>query len=85
MTKYKVVITKSAQRQLDKLPDSVATHLEEKMLELEDNPRPQGCIKLKDREGYRIRVGDYRIIYGVEDKILIVTILMLGHRREIYR
>jgi mRNA interferase RelE/StbE len=48
------------------------------------NPRPQGCKKLKGRSGYRIRKGDYRIIYDIYDDILVVDVIAAGHRREIY-
>jgi len=54
------------------------------MLALENDPRPPGCKKLKGRLGYRIRVGDYRIIYEIQDKILLVTVLDVGNRSEIY-
>ncbi len=48
------------------------------------NPRPHGCKKLKGRDGYRIRVGDYRIIYNIFDNILTVDVVALGHRKDIY-
>jgi mRNA interferase RelE/StbE len=51
---------------------------------LTDNPRPNGYKKLKGQDGYRIRVGDYRIIYQIQDKILVVEVIDLGHRKEIY-
>ncbi|MGA0557011.1 type II toxin-antitoxin system RelE family toxin [Larkinella sp. VNQ87] len=51
---------------------------------LADNPRPFGCKKLKGRKGYRIRVGDYRVVYEINDGILVVLIIDVGHRREIY-
>ncbi len=54
------------------------------MLTLENNPRLPGCKKLKGPLGYRIRVGDYRIIYEIQDKILLVTVLEVGNRSEIY-
>ena len=60
-------------------------HYENKMLELENNPRPSGCKKLQGRNGYRIRSGDYRIIYEVEDKIITVTVIDVGHRKDIYQ
>lgn len=69
---------------MHKLPNALATQLEEAMLTLEDNPRPPGCKKLKGRLGYCIRVGDYRIIYEIQDKILLVTVLEVGNRSEIY-
>lgn len=53
---------------------------------LEENPRPSGCVKLAGDENlYRIRVGDYRIVYEIRDSVLIVTIIKVRHRREVYR
>jgi mRNA interferase RelE/StbE len=83
--KYAVVITKSVQKQLAKLPNKIADELETNMLQLEDNPRPFGYEKLKNREGYRIRVGNYRFIYEIQDSILVVTILKVGDRKNIYK
>lgn len=81
---YTVIITKAVQKTLSKLPDRVASKLESTMLSLEVNPRPSGCKKLKGREAYRVREGDYRIIYEIEDNILRVLILDVGHRKDIY-
>jgi mRNA interferase RelE/StbE len=55
------------------------------IISLADNPKPQGCKKLKGRDGFRVRVGNYRIIYDVNDKILIVDVMDIGHRKDIYR
>jgi mRNA interferase RelE/StbE len=55
------------------------------MLKLEDNPRPINCKKLRVINAYRIRIGDYRIIYEIKDDILIVVVLKIGHRKDIYR
>jgi mRNA interferase RelE/StbE len=85
MPKYTVVITKSVQKQLAKLPNKMANELEARMLQLEDNPRPFGYEKLKGREGYRIRVGNYRFIYEIQDNILVVTVLKVGDRKDIYK
>ena len=85
MAKFTVIITKSVQKQLAKLPDNVVDKLEERMLQLEQNPKPDDCIKLKGRDAYRIRVGNYRIIYDIQENILIITIIKVGHRKEIYR
>ena len=84
MPKYTAVLTKKAQKQLDKLSDNIAEPILEAIADLEENPRPQGYIKLKGRDGYRIRVGNYRIIYDIFDTELIVDIITLGHRKEIY-
>jgi mRNA interferase RelE/StbE len=52
---------------------------------LQEEPRPPGCRKLSDREGWRLRVGDYRVIYEIDDEQRTVTVLQVGHRRDIYR
>ncbi|MHA4811646.1 type II toxin-antitoxin system RelE family toxin [Flavitalea flava] len=69
---------------MDKLLNAVATRIEDKMMELEQDPRPPGCKKLKGRPGYRVRIGDYRVIYNIEDNILTVFVLTIGHRRDVY-
>jgi mRNA interferase RelE/StbE len=84
MPKYTAVLTKKAQKQLDKLSDNIAEPILEAIAGLEENPRPQGYIKLKGRDGYRVRVGNYRIIYDIFDSELIVDIITLGHRKDIY-
>lgn len=84
MANYKLVLTRTAQKQLDKLSDLVAGPLLEAIQELAQNPRPSGCKKLKGRQGYRVRKGDYRIIYDVHDDVLIVEVVAIGHRKEIY-
>jgi mRNA interferase RelE/StbE len=81
---YTLLILPSAQKQLSKLPDAVATRIEEKLLELEHDPRPPGCKKLRGRDAWRIRIGDYRAIYEIDDDRLIVTVITIGHRREVY-
>ena len=53
--------------------------------ELADNPRPHGYKKLKGEDAYRIRVGDYRIIYEIEDNIILVTVVSVGHRKDVYK
>lgn len=84
MPKYTVVITKTARKQLDKLSDHIANPLLEAISNLAENPRPAGCKKLKGRPAFRIRQGNYRIIYDVLDKILVVDIIAVGHRKDIY-
>lgn len=85
MDRYTVFISKSIQKKLQKLPDSVAENLELAMLKLEDNPRPDNCKKLSTTEAYRIRIGDYRIIYEIQDEVLTIIVLKIGHRKDIYR
>lgn len=84
MPKYTVVLTKKAEKQLDKISDSLIEPIFESIKNLANNPRPFGYKKLKGRNAYRIRVGDYRIIYEIIDKQLLIDIIAIGHRRDIY-
>lgn len=84
MPKYSISISKTAQKQLDKLTDDIANLLLELIASLADNPRPHGYKKLKGRDGYRVRQGNYRIIYDIYDKTLVVNVIALGHRKDIY-
>jgi mRNA interferase RelE/StbE len=81
---YQVVIEKQAQKQLAKISPPDYGKIVAALKDLATDPRPHGYKKLKGRPGYRIRVGDYRIIYQVKDNILTVFILIIGHRREVY-
>jgi mRNA interferase RelE/StbE len=81
---YKVVLTKKAKKQLDKLSDIIAEPIFKAISGLEENPRPLGYKKLKGREGYRIRCGKYRIIYEIIETELIISVITLGHRKDIY-
>jgi mRNA interferase RelE/StbE len=81
---YQVVIEKQAQKQLAKIPPPDYAKIAAALKELAANPRPHGYKKLKGRPGYRIRVGDYRIIYQVKDNILTVFILIIGNRKDVY-
>ncbi|TGK14150.1 type II toxin-antitoxin system RelE/ParE family toxin [Leptospira fletcheri] len=84
MPEYFVFLSKTAGKQLDKLPDSVAETLLKTIESLAKNPKPQGVKKLKGRDGYRIRKGDYRIIYDIVDMKLVVEVIAIGHRKDIY-
>jgi mRNA interferase RelE/StbE len=84
MPNYTAVLSKKAQKQLDKLSDNIAEPILDAIAGLEENPRPAGYKKLKGRDGYRIRTGNYRIIYDIFDDELIVDIITLGHRKDIY-
>ena len=83
---YKIEFSKSARKQFDALPIPVQDKLEKKIDDLAHNPRPQGVVKLTNEDNlYRIRAGDYRVIYQIQDKILLILVVKIGHRREIYR
>ena len=82
---YEVRIVSAAEREMDKLPVVVHKRISRRILTLEDNPRLRGAKKLSGREEYRLRIGDYRVLYTIDDKNEVVTIFAVGHRREIYR
>ena len=82
---YAVTIHTPAKKSLCRLPDNIQTRIARAMLALETNPRPSGVVKLAGREGWRIRAGDYRVIYTINDAKKEVVIFAIGHRREIYR
>ena len=82
---YAVFILRRAQRELSRLPNLDYERVRDAIRDLADNPRPPGCLRLTGREGWRIRVGIYRVIYDVDDALAAVTVLNVGHRRDIYR
>jgi mRNA interferase RelE/StbE len=83
---YRVVILRRAQKELEAIPSPSFEKVEARLLSLRDDPRPPGCKKMKDREGaWRIRSGDYRIIYDIDDSTTTVTVFRVGHRKEIYQ
>jgi mRNA interferase RelE/StbE len=84
---YRVEFSRAAEREFDHLPQQVRTRLASRIGALAGNPRPSGVVKLKGRtpDLYRIRAGDYRVIYAIQDDVLLVLIVSVGHRSEIYR
>ncbi|HOC92546.1 MAG TPA: type II toxin-antitoxin system RelE/ParE family toxin [bacterium] len=83
--KYKIFIQRSAQKELADLQSEFYDKVKNAIWELADEPRPEGCRKLAGRDGWRIRVGNYRVIYEIYDANRTVTVLHIGHRRDIYR
>ncbi len=81
---HQLLIVPSAEKDMDRLPAEIHTRLARKILSLEVNPRPAGVKKLSGRQEYRLRVGDYRVLYVVDDEIDTVTVVAVGHRREVY-
>jgi len=81
---YEVVIDRYAQKQLSKIPPPHFNRIGNAINELANEPRPAGCKKLTGRPGFRIRIGNYRVIYTIEDKILKVFVIDIGHRSNIY-
>jgi len=82
---YAVETASSAERELKRLPADVARRIGERIKRLANNPRPRGAKKLRDSPFYRLRIGDYRVIYEVNDTENKVAILRIRHRREAYR
>lgn len=82
---YTVVLRPAAQRQLRKLQPDLQRRLVAEMEALAPNPRPPGCKKLAGANDlYRIRAGDYRIVYQIADRVLIVEVVKIGHRSNVY-
>jgi len=81
---YQITLRKRAIKALEKINEPYYSNIKDAIYNLADNPRPKGYIKLKGRDGYRIRVADYRIIYEIFDNILIVDVIDIGHRKDIY-
>ena len=85
MGRYKVTLSKSAAKELSKLFPPVTNKIIKVISDLSDNPRPSGSKKLKGGfNNWRIRTGDYRVVYSIDDEILIVDIRKIGHRKDIY-
>jgi len=85
MASYKLTIKKSAAKELKEFPQKDVHRIVRRIQSLTDNPRPSGSEKLSAQSYYRIRQGDYRIVYSIDDTNRIVDIIKIGHRREIYR
>ena len=85
MPEYEILLSSTSRKQIDKLPFQVAHRILEHIGKLSANPRPAGCTKLKGVDNSsRIRVGDYRVIYEIEDYKLKVLVIGLGHPKDIY-
>ena len=86
MAKYEILFRQSVlKKDLSGLPKNDARKIIETIRSLADNPRPPGVMKLSGREQYRVRQGDYRIVYSIQDQELTVWIVQVGHRRDVYR
>lgn len=84
MSRYRIELRPAASRSLRKLDPQIKRRVQGAIALLADDPRPPNSKKLKGRDAWRVRVGDYRVIYTVEDGVLLVVVVSLGHRRDIY-
>ena len=83
---YELIIKPTAEKSLDKLPRPTRRRIVDAMKELRNNPRPAGVVKLAGDENlWRIRIGDYRVVYEIHDDRLIVLVLRMAHRKDVYR
>jgi len=85
MAVYKIFFKESVRKDLDSIPKNDLQRILERIGALAGDPRPIGCEKLSGQEKYRIRQGNYRIIYSIQDTELTVWVVKVGHRREVYR
>ena len=85
MGSYAVEIKPSARKELEALPNHLLSRVVRKIQSLSDNPRPAGCKKLKGyKDLWRIRVGDWRVVYIIDDAVRVVSVTRIAHRREVY-
>ncbi|MGD1102627.1 MAG: type II toxin-antitoxin system RelE/ParE family toxin [Terriglobia bacterium] len=82
---YLLFILPRAQKELAQLSSAAYPRVRDAIRELAENPRPPGCLKLTGRDGWRLRVGDFRVVYEIDDKQRKVTVFHIGHRRDVYR
>jgi mRNA interferase RelE/StbE len=85
MADYEVVLAKSARKELEKLPDRISDRILIRLEGLEKVPRPVGSLKLTGANLWRVRIGDYRVIYEIDDTKRMVDILIIQHRKNAYR
>ena len=85
MASYSIQLTRSAAKELERIPLKDRRRIVDRITALADDPRPAGAERLSGDDKYRIRQGDYRILYEIVDYELIVAVVRVGHRREVYR
>lgn len=85
MGKYKLTFKKSVSKDLRSIPQKDVPKILSCIESLTDNPRAEGCIKLSGQENYRVRQGSYRIVYEIRDEVLIVNVIKVAHRSNVYK
>lgn len=84
MTPYSIEYTASAAKALQKLDANVVKPILAAIQKLAEEPRPAGSVKLVGSDRLRVRVGDYRVLYVIDDAVLVITVVKVGHRRDVY-
>lgn len=82
---HKILFSPAAARDLERLSPSMQRRVDKAVGKLANNPRPRGSKKLEGHDHYRLRVGDYRILYDIDDGVLTVLIIRIRHRKDVYR
>ncbi len=82
---YVVEFSKRASKKLEKISEPFYSNIKEAVLNLAENPRPNGYKKLKGIGGYRIRIGDYRVVYDIFEDVLVIEVITVGHRKDVYQ
>lgn len=85
MSRYRIDIRPAAARALRKLDPDIRPRIQGAIALLAEDPRPPASRALRGRPGYRLRVGDHRIIYAIDDGVLLIVVVTIGHRRDVYR
>ena len=85
MESYSIELKKSATKELAKFPQQDLKRILKSIGNLANNPRPEGSKKLSGDEKYRIRIGSYRVLYSIEEKKLVVYVVKVGHRKDVYK
>ena len=85
MASYSIELTRSAAKEIERVPLKDRRRIIDRIAALAEDPRPVGAERLSGDDKYRIRQGDYRILYEIIDHALVVTVVRVGHRREVYR
>jgi len=81
---YTVKLIPQAEKKLDSFQADLRDRIIDALERLKNNPRPSGCKKLKSLDAYRIRVGDYRVVYEIRDDVLVVLVIRVAHRKDVY-
>jgi mRNA interferase RelE/StbE len=83
---YEVIVPKNVQKDIDELSENLRDRIEEAIEDLAEDPRPNGVTKMKGSDSrYRIRIGNYRVVYDINDGKLLVLVVQCQHRREVYK
>jgi mRNA interferase RelE/StbE len=82
---YQVNLPKTVQKQLNALPQELKQRILKSIVQLQEDPRPANSLQMKGGQGFRLRIGDYRVLYDIDDISKFINLRRIGHRREIYR